>query len=190
MRNIISGQRYLEHVGPVRIDNRTTGMNCQLDFKETGFFGGQPNVVAGVITNSHNRVDAKLEGKWSEQMALVTGPSHLRILWRANAFPPESLEYYGFTSFTVTLNEVTPDIADRLPPTDSRFRPDQRALEEGDVRSAEEDKLRVEEMQRERRRRGADAKPKWFKKNGDEWVYAGGYWEQREKGWEDPVQLW
>ncbi|EJD55143.1 hypothetical protein AURDEDRAFT_78089 [Auricularia subglabra TFB-10046 SS5] len=190
MRNIISGQRYLEHVGPVRIDDRTSGMSCQLEFKETGFFAGQPNVVAGTILTSHNKVEAKLEGKWHEQMALVTGPSHLRILWRASPFPPDALEYYGFTAYTVTLNEITPDIADRLPPTDSRFRPDQRALEEGDVLTAEEDKLRVEEMQRERRRRGADAKPRWFKKNGEEWVYGGGYWEQRERGWEDVPKLW
>ncbi|KAH7104210.1 Oxysterol-binding protein-domain-containing protein [Auriculariales sp. MPI-PUGE-AT-0066] len=190
MRNIVGGQRYLEHTGTVMIVNNTTSLKCQLEFKETGYFGGTPNVVAGTIITARNKVEAKLEGKWHEGLALVTGPQSLRMLWRANTFPPDAMEYYGFTEFTATLNEITPDIADKLPPTDSRLRPDQRALEDGDSQTAEEEKQRVEDLQRERRRRGQDAQPKWFKHSGDEWVYAGGYWEQREKGWENPVPLW
>jgi hypothetical protein len=92
-------------------------------------------------------------------------------------------EYYGFTSFGVTLNEITSDIEGKLPPTDSRYRPDVRSLEEGDLDVAEEQKNRVEEMQRERRRRGADRQPRWFKQVGEEWIYVGGYWEARERGW-------
>ena len=79
-----------------------------------------------------------------------------------------------------------------LPPTDSRLRPDQRALENGDVRLAESEKLRVEEAQRERRRQGRDRKPRWFRKDTKgEWIYNGGYWEQREVHWTEPSDvLW
>ena len=35
------------------------------------------------------------------------------------------------TKFAICLNELTPGLKDRLPPTDSRLRPDQHALEEG-----------------------------------------------------------
>jgi len=146
--------------------------------------------VAGTIMNARSKVEAKLEGKWNEALALVTGPQSLRMLWRANQFPSDALDYYGFTEFTASLNEITPDLEGRLPPTDSRLRPDQRALEDGDVQTAEEEKQRVEDMQRERRRRGADVQPRWFTKQGEEWVYAGGYWEEREKGWENAPHLW
>ncbi|EEB95519.1 hypothetical protein MPER_05497 [Moniliophthora perniciosa FA553] len=101
-------------------------------------------------------------------------------------------EYYGFTSFSITLNEITNDITGKLPPTDSRLRPDVRALEEGDLDTAEAEKSRVEEAQRDRRKRGTEPKPRWFKQQGEEWVYAGGYWEARARGWKgvDVKPLW
>lgn len=42
---------------------------------------------------------------------------------------PEDFEmYYGFTRFAIELNEMTPELEKLLPPTDTRFRPDQRYL--------------------------------------------------------------
>lgn len=34
--------------------------------------------------------------------------------------------YYGFTRFAVELNELCPEMRELLPPTDARYRPDQR----------------------------------------------------------------
>ena len=43
---------------------------------------------------------------------------------------PEDYElYYGFTRLAIELNEILPDEGHLLPPTDSRFRPDQRYVE-------------------------------------------------------------
>lgn len=40
---------------------------------------------------------------------------------------PDDYElYYGFTRFAIELNELCEDEIKFLPPTDSRFRPDQR----------------------------------------------------------------
>lgn len=40
---------------------------------------------------------------------------------------PEEYEmYYGFTRLAMELNEIDPDMAKYLPITDTRFRPDQR----------------------------------------------------------------
>ena len=39
-----------------------------------------------------------------------------------------------------------------IPPTDARLRPDQKALEEGRLKDAENIKLKVEQAQRDRRR--------------------------------------
>lgn len=42
--------------------------------------------------------------------------------------PEDYFEYYGFSQYARELNELTPELEDVLPPTDSRFRPDQRCV--------------------------------------------------------------
>lgn len=108
--------------------------------------------------------------------------------------PEDSNLYYGFTRFAVELNEFTEDLIQELPPTDSRFRPDQRNLENGEVEKAELEKHRIEEMQRTKRRekeaRGEGHNPLWFALSTDslrtntkdekEWVFNNQYWSKRE----------
>ncbi|KAI6133233.1 hypothetical protein EDD16DRAFT_1890827 [Pisolithus croceorrhizus] len=150
------------------------------------------NQESCAVMSPSGEVRARIEGKWDEQLALALDPSHLHVLWRISPFPKQALDYYGFTAYAITLNEITSDLEGKLPPTDSRLRPDVRALEEGNVDLAEEEKTRLEELQRERRRRGAEREPRWFKQAGEDWLYVGGYWETRAKGWrESPVEpLW
>ncbi|EAU92917.2 oxysterol binding protein [Coprinopsis cinerea okayama7 len=191
IRNLMVGTKYFEHTGQMTIENVTTGMRCVLDFKQNGYWG-PTNVVSGTVNSSSGEVLSKLEGKWDDQMAQTLDGDRFQVLWRCSAFPKNSPDYYGFTAFGITLNEVTKDIAGKLPPTDSRLRPDVRALENGDLDVAEEEKLRVEELQRERRKRGEDVQPRWFKQAGEEWEYLGGYWEARGRGWksESLPHLW
>ncbi|KAI0824172.1 Oxysterol-binding protein-domain-containing protein [Trametes gibbosa] len=189
IRNLMMGTKYLEHIGKMVIKNTSRGDSCTLDFKEGGYWG-PTNVVSGVINSSSGDVLANLEGKWDEQMARKLDSSHLHVLWRITPFPKNAVQYYGFTAFGITLNEITPDLEGKLPPTDSRFRPDVRALENGDLDTAEEEKQRVEDLQRDRRTRGQERSPRWFKQVGEEWVYKGGYWEQRQRGWTDVKPLW
>ncbi|KII93353.1 hypothetical protein PLICRDRAFT_151971 [Plicaturopsis crispa FD-325 SS-3] len=187
MRNLMVGTKYLEHCGKMVIDNTTTGASCVLEFKQSGYWGAS-NIVSGHVLSPSGQTISQLEGKWDDQMAQVLDSSYLKVLWRMRPFPPNSEMFYGWTSYGLTLNEITPDMQGKLPPTDSRYRPDVRALEEGDLDTAEAEKTRVEELQRERRRAGRDRAPMWFKQVGDEWIYKGGYWEQRAKGWKD-VQI-
>ncbi|KAI0639227.1 Oxysterol-binding protein-domain-containing protein [Trametes polyzona] len=189
IRNLMMGTKYLEHIGKMVIKNTTSGDSCALDFKEGGYWG-PTNVVAGVVTSRSGDVLANLEGKWDEQMARKLDSSHLHVLWRITPFPKNAAQYYGFTAFGITLNEITPDLEGKLPPTDSRFRPDVRALENGDLDTAEREKQRVEDLQRERRNKGQERAPRWFAQVGDEWLYKGGYWEQRQRGWTDVEPLW
>ncbi|KAL1729778.1 Oxysterol-binding protein-domain-containing protein [Schizophyllum commune] len=183
MRNLVVGTKYLEHVGDLVIENHRDGSKCVLEFKQAGYWGGG-NVVAGTVYSPQGKVLCKLEGKWDDQLAQTTDESHFRVLWRITPHPKNTHEYYGFTAFAMTLNEITDDIRPALPPTDSRFRPDVRALEEGRLDDAEAEKLRVEEAQRERRRRGEDREPRWFKQDAHgEWIYTGEYWPLRARGW-------
>ncbi|KAJ7630685.1 oxysterol binding protein [Roridomyces roridus] len=182
MRNLMVGTKYLEHVGKMNIDNTRTGARCVIEFKPAGFWGAS-NLVSGVVHDPSGEAVAKLEGKWDDQLSQMLDDSHFRILWRAAPFPTNTLEYYGFTSFGISLNEITGDMKGKVAPTDSRWRPDVRALEEGRLEEAEEAKSRVEEAQRERRRKGMDAEPRWFALVGSEWEYTGGYWEARANEW-------
>ncbi|KER22356.1 hypothetical protein T265_09527 [Opisthorchis viverrini] len=90
-----------------------------------------------------------------------------RCLWRASPRPEHSGSYYNFTQFAIGLNELSPELRNAqfelplsetnglsrsprslLPPTDSRFRPDIRALELGDLEVAASEKERLEQKQR------------------------------------------
>lgn len=191
MRNLMVGTKYFEHSGKMTIENTTTQYRCVLDFKQNGYWG-PANVVSGTIHDPDSDIVGKLEGKWDDQICQMLDASHFHVLWKMAPFPKNTLESYGFTSYGITLNEIADDSAGKLPPTDSRLRPDVRALENGELDLAEEEKLRVEQMQRDRRNRGEERLPRWFKQVGDEWHYAGGYWEARSRGWkqEKILPLW
>ncbi|TRM61489.1 Oxysterol-binding protein-domain-containing protein [Schizophyllum amplum] len=164
MRNLVVGTKYLEHVGELVIENHRDGSRCVLEFKQAGYWGGG-NVVAGTVYSPQGKVLCKLEGKWDDQLAQTHDESNFRVLWRIIPHPKNTHEYYGFTAFAMTLNELTDDIRGQLPPTDSRWRPDVRALEEGNLDEAEAEKVRVEEAQRDRDgagqkfRRGGSRRP-------------------------------
>ena len=124
-------------------------------------------------------------------MARITVKGKSEPLWEAEKMPHNASDYYGFTYFAMSLNEITDDIRHVLPPTDSRFRPDQRALEDGDADAAEELKLKLENEQRIRRKvleeTGEKHQPQWFHlgENGVDWEYGGpdgrDYFEERDK---------
>lgn len=40
--------------------------------------------------------------------------------------PDDQFDFYGFSRYARELNELTPDLEAVLPPTDTRYRPDQR----------------------------------------------------------------
>lgn len=115
------------------------------------------------------------------------------LIWQAH---PRPLNIpFNLTPFVLTLNALPPNLQKVLPPTDTRLRPDQRAMEDGEYDFAAEEKNRVEEKQRKARREreegGVEWSPKWFKKEVDQvtgesyWERSrdgAGYWERRVKG--------
>lgn len=52
---------------------------------------------------------------------------------------------YNFSVFTCNLNYINDEMRMTLPPTDTRRRPDQRLMEEGDYDRAAAEKHRLEE---------------------------------------------
>ncbi len=100
--------------------------------------------------------------------AAGTAPADGSVIWQAGALVDGAAARYGFTALAASLNEVTRAEAGRLPPTDSRLRPDQRAAEQGELERAEALKQRLEEAQRARRQRldaeGREWRPRWFER--------------------------
>lgn len=74
------------------------------------------------------------------------------LLWEVEPRPQNSANYFSFTSFAMSLNEIEPGMETNLCATDSRLRPDIRKLEEGDIEGAILEKNRLEEKQRDTRR--------------------------------------
>ena len=101
---------------------------------------------------------AMLVGKWDEAMYYVLGDPTTKpkgydpmteavLLWERDDYVTKTR--YNLSPFAISLNELTPGLLERLPPTDSRLRPDQRHLENGDYELANAEKLRLEQLQRQ-----------------------------------------
>ncbi|KAL2080436.1 hypothetical protein ACEWY4_024229 [Coilia grayii] len=189
IHNILSGQRWIEHYGEMAIKNTAPTSNsntasCKVTFVKGRSGTSNVNDVEGVVTDAQGRVIHSFFGKWNEAVYLGDPPS-ATCIWRANSMPEDYEQYYGLTQFAIELNELDEKEKPLLPPTDTRFRPDQRMLEEGDVGGAEEQKDRIEGLQRERRKllqdNNTSHQPKFFKRSEDDtWVSNRTYWELRK----------
>ncbi|XP_067366457.1 oxysterol-binding protein-related protein 3 isoform X2 [Channa argus] len=158
IHDILSGQRWIEHYGEISIRNSSSDIcQCKITFVKAKYWNSNVNEVEGTITDQKGKVIHRLFGKWHEAVFCGDPPS-ATCIWRAKML---------------------------LPPTDTRLRVDQRLLEEGNLEAADEQKQRIEQMQRERRRileeNNITHQPKFFRKSKDDtWVSNNTYWELRK----------
>ncbi|RVX04285.1 Oxysterol-binding protein-related protein 1D [Vitis vinifera] len=183
--NIILGKIYCDHYGTMRIKG-SGNYSCKLKFKEQSIIDRNPHQVHGFVQdNRTGEKVAMLVGKWDEAMYYVLGDP---------------------------TNKAKKGLLEKLPPTDSRLRPDQRHLENGEYELANAEKLRLEHLQRQhlscgrpdvslvsfinvglgmnaklgfgKKVAGKGWQPRWFRKDKEDgcYRYIGGYWETREKG--------
>ena len=132
--NIIAGKMYLDHTGTMRVLNETTAALCKLRFKDHGMLSGsEKHQVVGHLEQAAGGVVGEISGAWDSH--LYQADSRLgtpqRTLWRRYpplAGPRIEAEVYNWSAFSVGLNQLHPELAPLLPPTDSRLRPDQRML--------------------------------------------------------------
>ncbi|KAK4762574.1 hypothetical protein SAY86_008342 [Trapa natans] len=194
--NIILGKIYCDHYGTMRI--RGSGnYSCKLKFKEQSIIDRNPHQVHGFVQD--NRTGEKvavLVGKWDEAVYYVLGDPMQKpkgydpmteavLLWERDKYITKTR--YNLSPFAISLNEIVPGSLEKLPPTDSRLRPDQRHLENGEYELANAEKLRLEQLQRQARKMQERGwQPRWFRKDEDGcYRYVGGYWEAREhKNWD------
>ncbi|KAF8934971.1 hypothetical protein BGZ58_005324 [Dissophora ornata] len=130
-------------------------------------------------------------------------PKQVLLLWKRDPVPSNPTPF-NLTPFAMTLNDCPDELKKHLCPTDSRLRPDQRAMENAEFDIANTEKQRLEEKQRAKRKllpSGKEPQPRWFKRNAqdDGWDFVGrdlpgqpkgsgqaqggraGYWAERER---------
>uniref|UniRef100_A0A4W5P8D8 Oxysterol-binding protein n=1 Tax=Hucho hucho TaxID=62062 RepID=A0A4W5P8D8_9TELE len=181
VHNILSGRRWIEHYGEITIRNtKSSACICKLTFVKGNYWSSNVNEVQGIVMDQEGKVVHRLFGKWHEGLYCGVPPS-AKCIWRTGSMPTDYELYYGFTRFAIELNELCPEMQDLLPPTDARFRPDQRHLEEGNVEMAASEKQRIEDLQRTRRKwqeeNDIKHEPRFFK---ERWVTNNTYWELRK----------
>ncbi|KAL1201694.1 Oxysterol-binding protein-related protein 2A [Cardamine amara subsp. amara] len=196
--NIILGKLYCDHHGVMQIRGNRQ-YSCTLKFKEQSILERNPHQVNGFVEDVAGQKAATVFGKWDDSLYYVAGDgtsktkvsdptSNASLLWKRTK-PPPNVTRYNLTSFAITLNELTPGLQEILPPTDSRLRPDQRHLENGEYEKANLEKQRLERRQRmSRQLQESGWRPRWFEREGESetFKYTGGYWEARGHGkWDD-----
>ncbi|XP_030590340.1 oxysterol-binding protein-related protein 2-like [Archocentrus centrarchus] len=120
-----------------------------------------------------------------ETVSVVPGST---LLWRIDSRPAHSSMMYNFTNFAMCLNELEPSMEAILPSTDCRFRPDIRAMENGNMDEASIEKERLEEKQRAARKERAKTDEEWSTRwfhmgtnpytGSQDWIYTGGYFNR------------
>ncbi|XP_074700280.1 oxysterol-binding protein 2 isoform X1 [Strix aluco] len=217
VHNIIVGKLWIDQSGEIEIVNHKSKDKCQLKFTPYSYFSRDvPRKVTGVVSDAAGKAHYVMSGTWDEKMecSKIVQSSHgststegkqktvyqtlsPKVLWKKYPLPENAENMYFFSDLALTLNEPE----ERVAPTDSRLRPDQRLMESGRWDEANVEKQRLEEKQRAvRRRREAEAVealeegkdyegyiPLWFERKVDAvtgeliCVYKGGYWEAKDK---------
>ncbi|KAG8133533.1 hypothetical protein E2320_011309 [Naja naja] len=191
VHNIIVGKLWIEQYGNMEITNHKTGEKCMLNFKPCGLFGKELHKVEGYIQDKSKKKLCALYGKWTEclySVDLTTFEAYKKNDKKNTEEKKNNKQMYNFTSFAMMLNELDQEMESVIPKTDCRLRPDVRAMENGEIDVASEEKKRLEEKQRAARKNRSkseeDWKTRWFHQGpnphtgGHDWIYSGNYWDR------------
>ncbi|XP_040574708.1 oxysterol-binding protein-related protein 3 [Lepeophtheirus salmonis] len=188
IHNLFGSERWVDLYGVCVISCPDTELESKIDFIKASYWSNKKHEVLGnILDTSTGCVVQTLFGKWSEALYCGKAPS-AKCIWRPGALPEDHTLYYGFSRFAMELNELLESEKSLLPHTDTRFRPDQRQLEMGNISEAETLKLKLELSQRERRnemeKEGRVHIPTWFGRKGDgeyeKWIFNEEYWHMRQ----------
>jgi oxysterol-binding protein 1 len=209
---IITGNPVVDNYGLVEIKNWTTGEVCHLDFKQRGWKASSAYQIAGKIVDANGQTRVSIGGRWNSRIyarytpgyeatidepaaegslvkGSITDSTKAFLIWEAHDRPKDIP--FNLTPFVLSFNHIDDNLRQWISPTDSRYRPDQRAMEDGEYDFAATEKERLENEQRKRRKRreeaGEEYSSPWFVRashpvTGEEyWQFNGKYWQQREK---------
>ncbi|EYC02286.1 hypothetical protein Y032_0101g3413 [Ancylostoma ceylanicum] len=177
----IPEQRKLSHEGTIHV-RCSNGVAAKILVRKN-------KDVSGEVTNPSGERFCRLSGKWDEKIfrEADNGENEDLIVVSNKVL---HAEYFGFSDFTMGLNQLYAEDEQLLPPTDSRLRPDVRTLENGDLNKAAAYKHELEKAQRARAINEETYKPLWFEEKDDDFtktkmfITTGKYWEAKQTRFE------
>lgn len=210
---ILVGNPQVDINGDIEVKNHMTGDRCLLHFKARGWRASSAFEVRGEVYDKKGKKTWVLGGHWNDSIyakkvtndnteisldRTKTNPSlsfdepkhdgSTFLLWKVNKRP---VAPFHLTPFAITLNAPQPSLIPWLAPTDTRLRPDQRAMEDGkyDIAASEKNRLEVKQraIRREREKNNTEYHPQWFSKEihpitkKPYWNYNGEYWKLRKE---------
>jgi len=210
VHNVIIGKIWLDHYGDMEVKNLKTGERAALTFTKCGWFSKGWHEIAGTIYDAKGNATITIHGKWNEAIfgklvsningkdspykkEILQKLSNGGALWNHTNKPLPASELpctymTDWTAHSLLISNLTEEMRNILPPTDSRIRADRYALEKEDVKTAASEKHRLEEKQRAEARarvaKGNSWVPRYFtvSKNSDhDWDFNGSYFKEREQ---------
>ncbi|ODV79179.1 uncharacterized protein CANTADRAFT_339537 [Suhomyces tanzawaensis NRRL Y-17324] len=206
---IIMGNPTIDVFGQMEVKNFTTGDSIIVDFKQRGWKASSAYQLSGQVIDKKGTPRWALGGHWNSKIfgkkisGSESGQSLDNAQGKVSSDPYSGQKFlmwevaprpkvpFNLTAFATSLNGIDDNLKGWLAPTDTRLRPDQRAMEEGEYDLASSEKHRVEEKQRSARKKREQTKttykPNWFTKDkhpitGDSyWRAKGDYWAQRKE---------
>ena len=186
-RNLIIGTIDIDVEGKFEVTNEN-GDLCEVDMIPST--SGQKGNLHGKIMDINGDVKFLMEGNWQNNIYIINNETkEKKVIWKM--IPSKGKEDFYYQPYTFDLNNLTEEMKKVLPPTDSRFRPDQRLVEYQDFDKAGDEKHRLEEEQRARAKQykkdGFIPRPIYFDETYDDltgeliYKYKGNYWDKRYK---------
>ncbi|CAL8466515.1 g6051 [Coccomyxa elongata] len=207
---LISGNLVITHKGILSITGHTSGATVHLTFKEPGMFSSKKAIkheMTGVVEVDGKKLAAPtISGQFDQKLVATLEDGSHQVLWEKR-YPPGGLGRCQFSEWTAHLNDIPQGLRKRLPPTDSRLRPDLRALDDGCYDKAAELKRELTGRMRARTleaaKSGAPLQPRWFALadaaaltanvtagTQQRYRFTGEYWQARRSGtWEHVPDL-
>lgn len=205
---IIVGNPTIDNYGEIEITNHTTGEKCVINCIPRGWRASQAYELNGHVFDKFGEKKWAIGGHWNSKIygkrigkndskadkksaVHSTGPTEDGSKFLIWSPVPRPTVPFNLTTFAISLNAKPEHLIEWLPDSDTRLRPDQRAMEDGLYDDAGELKSKLEDKQRTSRKRRDEAgdvyKPRFFAKDvhpvtgGEYWKFNGQYWRMRSE---------
>ena len=158
VHNLIIGTMYTDIGGGASV--RLLGnqdLDCQLRYTKRGWLSKETFKVEGEVVEyldkerKKSRSLYKIFGNWNSKVYIAkvndqggVDEGTKECVFTKNPQPERADFMYGMSHFALNMNNFPDYLKHKLPPTDTRRRPDQRELENGDYIQAAKEKERLE----------------------------------------------
>jgi len=191
LKGILVNKLHYDYSGTVTITSPDyPDYECTVEYISDNYEEG---IVEGKITKGgEDNVIYNIGGNWKKELYITdANEENKQVLFtvKEEDFFKNSVDGYILPSYSCNFNHITDELKAVLPPSDTRFRPDQKEYEVGSTEKSQEIKKTIEEMQQYKQelldKANKEYQPIYFSNEYNEeskdfvFMYKGGYWEDR-----------